>query len=249
MADIFSSLADVVIKRGENEEALTLHHKALAIYVELNDAKGASRTYNNIGYLFRRKNDRGKALEAYSEVESILLEHPELLSSRIILARSLLDLNEVERAREHAMMAFEQSQSMDEPLQLARSKAVLGRYYAKVSDLELALHHYSDSLSILSETADKLALVEVSILLGEVLQDSGRKDEALERYREALVIAEANDLRMQIGELLARLGGVAPDRQRRMEYLQRALTVFRELGAQSQMREVQMMVHAAVMGR
>ena len=119
----------------------------------------------------------------------------------------------------------------------------------KVSDLELALHHYSDSLSILSETADKLALVEVSILLGEVLQDSGRKDEALERYREALVIAEANDLRMQIGELLARLGGVAPDRQRRMEYLQRALTVFRELGAQSQMREVQMMVHAAVMGR
>ena len=249
MADIYSSLADVVIKRGENEEALSLHHKALAIYVELNDAKGASRTYNNIGYLFRRKSDRVKALEAYSDVESILLEHPELLSSRIILARSLLDLDEVERAREHAMTAFEQSQSMDEPLQLARSKAVLGRYYAKVNDLELALHHYSDSLSILSETADKLALVEVSILLGEVLQDGGRKEEALERYREALVIAEANDLRMQIGELLARLGGVAPDRQRRMEYLQRALTVFRELGAQSQMREVQMMVHAAVMGR
>ena len=71
----------------------------------------------------------------------------------------------------------------------------------------------------------------------------------LERYREALIISEANDLRMQIGELLARLGGVAPDRQRRMEYLQRALSVFRELGAQTRMREVQMMVHTAVMGR
>ena len=94
-----------------------------------------------------------------------------------------------------------------------------------------------------------LALVEVSILLGEVLQDSGRIEEALERYREALIISEANDLRMQIGELLARLGGVAPDRQRRMEYLQRALSVFRELGAQTRMREVQMMVHTAVMGR
>ena len=54
MADIFSSLADVVIKRGENEEA-SLTSQRLAIYVELNDAKGASRTYNNIGYLFRRK--------------------------------------------------------------------------------------------------------------------------------------------------------------------------------------------------
>jgi tetratricopeptide (TPR) repeat protein len=92
-------------------------------------------------------------------------------------------------------------------------------------------------------------MVEVTILLGEVLQDSGNLDDALERYREALVIAEANDLRMQIGELLARLGGAAPDRQRRMEYLQRSLSVFRELGAQARMREVQMMVHAAVMGR
>ena len=121
--------------------------------------------------------------------------------------------------------------------------------YAKTGDSDLALHHYTDALSTMGEAGDPLALVEVSILLGEVLQDSGRIEEALERYREALIISEANDLRMQIGELLARLGGVAPDRQRRMEYLQRALSVFRELGAQTRMREVQMMVHTAVMGR
>ena len=54
---------------------------------------------------------------------------------------------------------------------------------------------------------------------------------------------------MQIGELLSKLGGVTPDKQRRMEYLQRALTVFRELGAKSRMRDVQAQVHAAVMNR
>ena len=41
---------------------------------------------------------------------------------------------------------------------------------------------------------------------------------------------------MQIGELLSKLGGVTTDRQRRMEYLQRALAVFRELGARTRMR-------------
>ena len=51
---------------------------------------------------------------------------------------------------------------------------------------------------------------------------------------------------MQIGELLSKLGGVAPDRQRRMEYLQRALAVFRELGARTRMREVQSQVHSAI---
>jgi hypothetical protein len=34
-----------------------------------------------------------------------------------------------------------------------------------------------------------------------------------------------------------------------MEYLQRALTVFRELGAKVRMRDVQAQVHAAVMNR
>ena len=79
--------------------------------------------------------------------------------------------------------------------------------------------------------------------LGKVQQKT------MEHFREALVIAEAHDLRMQIGELLIRLGSVAPEKNRRMEYLQRALSVFRELGAKSRMREVQTRVHNAVMGR
>ena len=101
----------------------------------------------------------------------------------------------------------------------------------------------------MNEAGDVQALVEITMLLGEVLQDAGRSDEAMEHYAQALVLAEANDLRMQIGELLTRLGGMAPDKQGRMEYLQRALAVFRELGAKNRMREVQSMVHRAVMGR
>ena len=101
----------------------------------------------------------------------------------------------------------------------------------------------------MGDAGDLISLVEITTLLGEVLQDAGRTEEAMEHYREALVLAEANDLRMQIGELLSRLGGVATDKQRRMEYLQRALAVFRELGAKSRMQEVQAQVHRAVMSR
>ena len=228
-----------------------MHRKALELFIELKDAVGAARSYNNMGYILRRSGDNTKALDAYSEVESILSEDKSksLIPAQIVLARALLDLGHQDRARDHALSAYEQSENSDDTILHARARAVLGRYYAKTGDSDLALHHYTDALETMGEAGDPLALVEVSILLGEVLQDSGRIEEALERYREALVISEANDLRMQIGELLARLGGVAPDRQRRMEYLQRALSVFRELGAQTRMREVQMMVHTAVMGR
>ena len=250
-AEILSSLADVSRKQGNSDVALSRHRDALKRYIELGNAKWAARTYNNIGYLLRRKNERNKALEAYREVEVILSESgdDELLNSQITLARALIDLGEVERARNHAMDAHERTSGLDDKALHARAQAVLGRYHSKVDQSELAMFHYTAALEALNDAGDLQALVEITILLGEVLQDAGRNEEALEHYREALVVAEANDLRMQIGDLLTRLGGVVPDHQRRMEYLQRALSVYRELGAKTRMRNVQAMVHRAVMGR
>ena len=249
-AEILAALADISLKQGNADKALSMHREALEKFIQLEDAKGAARSYNNMGYLLRRKNDRVKALEAYGEVEAILQESDgiELIGSQLILARSFLDLGEIDRARDHALQAFERTDGGDDHVLHARAQAVLGRYYAKVGDADVASHHYSTALETMSEAGDLLSLVEITILLGEVVQDAGKAEEAMEHYREALVIAEANDLRMQIGELLSRLGGVAPDKPRRMEYLQRALAVFRELGAKSRMREVQAQVHAAVMG-
>jgi tetratricopeptide (TPR) repeat protein len=250
-AEILSSLADVSRKQGDSELSLSRHKSALKHYISLGHARWAARTYNNIGYLLRRKNERNKALEAYGEVESILegSTDDELIYSQITLARSLIELGEVDRAREHAMASHERTSSLGDAVLHARAQSVLGRYYSKVEQSELALFHYTEALEAMNEAGDVQSLVEITMLLGEVLHDAGRTEEAVEHYGQALVLAEANDLRMQIGELLTRLGGVAPDRQGRMEYLQRALTVFRELGAKARMREVQTMVHRAVMSR
>ena len=250
-AESLSALADISLKQGSLDESLTMHKEALEIFIKQKDAVGAARSYNNMGYLLRRKNDNSKAIESYSEVERILDENddPELISSQLILARSLMDLGEIDRSRDHALTAFDKTEKSKDKQLHARAQAVLGRYYAKVGDLDVASHHYSQALDAMNEEGDILAMVDITILLGEVLQDSGKNDEAMEHFREALVIAEANDLRMQIGELLIRLGSVAPEKSRRMEYLQRALAVFRELGAKSRMREVQNRVHNAVMGR
>ena len=250
-AEILSSMADVSRKQGDSDLSLSRHKQALKHYIARGHARWAARTYNNIGYLLRRKNERSKALEAYGEVEAILAdsEDDELINSQITLARALISLGEVDRAREHAMASHERTSEMGDVLLHARAQGVLGRYYSKVEQSELALFHYSEALEAMTEAGDVQSLVEITMLLGEVLHDAGRTDEAMEHYSQALVLAEANDLRMQIGELLTRLGGVAPDRQGRMEYLQRALTVFRELGAKTRMREVQAMVHRAVMSR
>jgi tetratricopeptide (TPR) repeat protein len=157
-------------------------------------------------------------------------------------------MGELDRAREHALRAFEETEEGDSDISHARAMAVLGRYYARVKENELAMQYYSKALEILSDQTDPHSAVEVSMLLGQVLNDADRKEEASEQYIDALVLAEANDFRMLQGEILARLGEVESDRSQKMDYLQRSLSVFRELGAVDRMREVQNSVHRAVMG-
>jgi len=159
-AEVLSALADIALKQGNLEDALSMHNDALKNFIELGDATGAARTYNNMGYLLRRKNDRSKALESYGEVETILEqnENIELISAQLILARSFLDLGEIERARKHALDAFEKSDNSENQQIHARAQAVLGRYHAKIGDLDVASHHYSNALEAMGEEGDILSM-------------------------------------------------------------------------------------------
>ena len=251
LARILSARADIAVKRGAMEDALELHRNALKIQVEIRDAIGAARSYNNMGHIFRRRRDTRRALEVYGNVEDLLEREkdPELNDARIRLASAFIEMGELDRAREHALGAYENTKNSNQDFLHARSRAVLGRYYAKISDNDLALLHYSGALETLSNLNDPQSAVEVEMLLGQVLLDAGRREEAAEHYLNGLAVAESNDFRMLQGELLARLGEVESDRSQRMNYLQRSLSVFRELGAVDRMRDVQNSVHKAVMGR
>ncbi|RAH04862.1 MAG: hypothetical protein CMA00_004865 [Methanobacteriota archaeon] len=251
LARLLSARADIAVKRGAMEDALELHRNALRIQIEIRDAIGAARTYNNMGHIFRRRKDTRRALEVYGNVEELLEkeEDPELNDARIRLASAFIEMGELDRAREHALSAYEETKDSNQDFLHARSRAVLGRYYAKISDNELAFLHYSGALETLSDLNDPQSTVEVEMLLGQVLLDAGRREEAAEHYLNGLAVAESNDFRMLQGELLARLGEVETDKSQRMSYLQRSLSLFRELGAVDRMREVQNSVHRAVMGK
>jgi tetratricopeptide (TPR) repeat protein/DNA-binding MarR family transcriptional regulator len=251
LARLLSARADIAVKRGAMEDALELHRNALKIQIGIRDAVGAARTYNNMGHIFRRRRDIRRALEVYGNVEDLLKKEkdPELNDARIRLASAFIEMEELDRARDHALFAYENTKGPNQEFLHARSRAVLGRYYAKISDNDLALIHYSGALDTLSNQNNPQSTVEVEMLLGQVLIDAGRREEAAEHYLNGLAVAESNDFRMLQGELLARLGEVETDSSQRMNYLQRSLSLFRDLGAVGRMKEVQNSVHRAVMGR
>ena len=248
-ARLLSSLADIEVHRDNLVPALKLLDQSLAVFIETGDAVSAARTYLNVGSIHRRLRKPKKALEAYDEVEKILQgdKDNQLIISRIRLASVLLDMNKIDSARNHAMIAHDLTLDVDLHLH-ARARTVLGRLYSKTGDLELAAHHYSEALTAMSQEPDHRASVEIKMLLGEVMMDTGRAEEAMEYYLDALALAEANDHRMLLGEILARLGSSDPNQSSRMSHLQRALTVFREIGANDRMMEVQASVYRALLG-
>ena len=69
------------------DDALELHRQALEIQIKTRDAVSAARSYNNMGYIFRRRRDNRHALEVYGNVEELLdsENNPELCDSRIRL--------------------------------------------------------------------------------------------------------------------------------------------------------------------
>ena len=246
---LLSNLAELAWKRGDSSTALDLHRQALKRFIATKDSIGACNTYTKMSYIFRSQGKKQLAMDAHSEVEHILSTevNPELIYSRINLARSYLEMGELELGRKHALTAFDSTQNEDE-ITHSRARAVLGRYYALIGDTDLALNHYLETLQSLSNRDDVEIRVELIILMGEVLEDSGKRDEAVERYLEGLALAESSNQPLLVGELLSRLGSTGLEKQRRMEYLQRALNVFREVGATRKMQEVQMMFHKAITG-
>ena len=84
-----------------------------------------------MGYIYRRRGDNRRALEVYGNVEGLLdaESDPELCDARIRLASAFLEMGEMDRAGDHAMKAFEESEEQTEIVH-ARARVVLGRYYA-----------------------------------------------------------------------------------------------------------------------
>ncbi|MGY8703828.1 MAG: tetratricopeptide repeat protein, partial [Candidatus Poseidoniales archaeon] len=136
LSRLLSARADIAVKRGAMDDALELHRKALEIQISIRDAVGAAKSYNNMGYIFRRRKDTRHAMEVYANVEELLKseQNSDLCDARIRLSSSFLEMGELDKSREHALIAYDETKDIGQEFLHARSRAVLGRYYAKISD-------------------------------------------------------------------------------------------------------------------
>ena len=98
-----------------------------------------------MSYIFRSQGKKQLAMDAHSEVEHILSNEndPNLVHARINLARSYLEMGELDLGR-GALGAFDATQSKGDELRIL----VLEQYWVGImlnGDTDLALNHYLET--------------------------------------------------------------------------------------------------------
>ena len=89
-----------------------------------------------MSYIFRSQGKKQLAMDAHSEVEHILSNEndPSLVHARINLARSYLEMGELDLGREHALKAYDDTQSKGNEIIHSRARAVLGLSLIHISE-------------------------------------------------------------------------------------------------------------------
>ncbi|OZB95184.1 tetratricopeptide repeat protein [Paenibacillus sp. XY044] len=197
---------------GQYKEALGYHEQALQIRIELQDNRGASESYFQIGTVYERWQKKDLALDFYSQAVRIAEEHHFLYE-------------QCEPARHFAFHAF-QSGDLDEALKFAqqaltlREKAgfkphlpldhlLLSDIYLKRGQIETARQH-AETATRLGEEMGYLRAVSSSCLtLGDIELAEQRVDAACTYYEKALRLGQELRLPLAVhraAERLKRLG-------------------------------------------
>ncbi|MET3849662.1 tetratricopeptide repeat protein [Paenibacillus sp. OAE614] len=193
---------------GQYREALNYHEQALQLRVELQDNRGISESYFQIGTVYERWQKKEMALNYYAQAARIAEEHH-------------FPLEQSEPARHFAFHAF-QSGDLDEALRFAQhalfmretagfkphlplDHLLLSDIYLKRGQIETARQH-AETATRLGEEMGYLRTVSSSCLaLGDIELAQQRVDAARTYYEKALYLGHVLKLPLSVHRAEERL--------------------------------------------
>ena len=190
------------------KKPLNFLFEALGMRERLQDSIGLARSYNNIGHLYFRQKDYGKAIDFYSNSYEIR----KVLKDSIGLVYSLNSIAEVYSLQEDpkALSYYKQAVELAEKLEERRAKGFaysrLGEYYLSVKELPKALQFLEKALKINEKDKNKFSLSQNLNNLAKAFLLQGTYEQAIEYALQSLELGvqlDALELEADATALLA----------------------------------------------
>jgi tetratricopeptide (TPR) repeat protein len=139
LANVYNALANVAQVFADYQSMSHLLEKSLAMYKEIDDAKGAIKVINNLGNAYRLNNDDNKALIMYRQALLSQMQQNKRLNAahtRMNMARSLIKINQQHKAIELLIMSIQDFTEIGAVHRVIEANGLIARVYLTLGDVK-----------------------------------------------------------------------------------------------------------------
>lgn len=199
-ASIYNDIGLIYERKGEYNEALDFHQKALGRYLDFFEKQNhqyIAASYNNIGVIYYRKGEYEKALEYYQKASKIMLNifgenHPDTGATYNNIGEIFCKKGQYEKAIEFNEKALKISLNLygENHPDTATSYNSIGLVYSRKGENRKALHYFNKALQIALMIYGKNHPYIASSYnnIGMIYDSLGEYNKALQYHKKALAI-------------------------------------------------------------
>jgi len=209
----YGNLGVVYQTRGELDQAIDYHCKALAIHEVLGSKEGMANQYGNLGVVYQIRGELDQAID-YNRKALALDEE---LGSKEGMAVNYGNLGNIYQIRgkldqaigfyHKALVLFE---ALDSKQGIADQYGNLGLVYQTSGELDQAIDYYLKSLAINKALGKKEGIAINYANLGNVYKTRGKLDRAIDYWKKSLALFIEIGMRREMAQVQSLLDSVNP---------------------------------------
>lgn len=221
---------------AEYDKAIEQYKKSIAIYEQIQDSLGLSRSLNNIAMVYRDAGDTEKAIELLTKAYNICAPMGDYELHNITLTNFGIiytELGDIEKASEYLYKAIKLQDEENDPYGLAHSYNTLASMFHSQEDYENSKKYFEIALEKGKESNDYEVLGNSYNNLGFIYDMLEEDSIALDYYLKSLELRIAiNDVQGQ-SECYSNLGSYyieKGDTAKGVDYIEKAVQIREEIG-------------------
>ena len=209
----YGNLGVVYQTRGELDQAIDYHCKALAIHEVLGSKEGMANQYGNLGVVYQIRGELDQAIDYHRKALAL----DEELGSKEGMAVTYGNLGNIYQIRgkldqaigfyHKALVLFE---ALDSKQGIADQYGNLGLVYQTSGELDQAIDYYLKSLAINKALGKKEGIAINYANLGNVYKTRGKLDRAIDYWKKSLALFIEIGMRREMAQVQSLLDSVNP---------------------------------------
>ena len=221
---------------GQNEQALELYKRSLAIRQQIGDRQGEGATLNNIGQVYKVRGDYDTALRYWEQSLAIQQQIGDRQGEGVTL-NNLATTVHAKGDYDTALPYLEQSLVIQQQIGDRRGEGVtlsnISQIYHDKGDYDTTLHYLEQSLAIQQQIGDRQGEGTTLNNISQIYSAKGDYDTTLRYLEQSLAIVQQIGDRQGKGTTLNNLATAAHakgDYDTALRYLKQSLVIQQQIG-------------------